>query len=101
LLKEDDQSLQVRARTWPRPPPDVDRHRLRPSPVARVCRLFIPHPAQEHALRKLLTLVDAHWAEAADLVTVIEALAENEAFPARELASAVASKVSCAVLLRA
>jgi hypothetical protein len=48
---------------------------------------------QEHALRKLHTLVDSNWAEASEFVAGIEALAEDEAFGARQLAAAVASKV--------
>jgi hypothetical protein len=38
-------------------------------------------------------VIDTHWAEASPLVNTIEALAEDAAFPARELAAAVASKV--------
>jgi hypothetical protein len=48
--------------------------------------LFYP---QEHALRKLYTLVDSHWSEAADSIAAIESLADAGS----KLAAAVASKV--------
>lgn len=44
-------------------------------------------------MKKLNVLIDTNWAEASELVTHIESLAEDDAFPARELAAAVASKV--------
>lgn len=37
-------------------------------------------------------MVDQHWAEVASVVPLIEALSEDDKFPARELAAAVASK---------
>lgn len=37
-------------------------------------------------------VVDQHWAEIASVVPLIEGLSEDETFPARELAAAVASK---------
>ncbi|CAM9742191.1 unnamed protein product, partial [Choristocarpus tenellus] len=45
-----------------------------------------------HALKRLHDVVDQHWAEVASVVPLIEELSEDEAFPARELAAAVASK---------
>lgn len=45
--------------------------------------------AQDHALGKLYTLVDSHWAEAADSIAAIESLADAGS----KLAAAVASKV--------
>eukprot|EP00903_Cladosiphon_okamuranus_P016673 g15374.t1 len=45
-----------------------------------------------HALKRLHHVVDQHWAEVAAVVPLIEALSEDDAFPARELAAAVASK---------
>lgn len=45
-----------------------------------------------HALKRLHEVVDQHWAEVAAVVPLIEALSEDDAFPARELAAAVASK---------
>ena len=44
-------------------------------------------------MEKILDVVDSHWAEIADSLTVIETLAEDESFPHRELAAFVASKV--------
>lgn len=52
-------------------------------------RTFLSFCAQEHALRRLYDLVDTHWAEAADSVAAIEALADAGS----QLAAAVASKV--------
>lgn len=52
-----------------------------------------PAAAQVHALRKLHRLVDQCWAEIADAVPQIESLAEDDQFPERELAAAVAAKV--------
>lgn len=49
----------------------------------------LPLTLQEHALRRLYDLVDTHWAEAADSVAAIEALADAGS----QLAAAVASKV--------
>lgn len=70
------------ARSPPRhaPPPN----RPPPSPAAPPRA-----PAQEHALRRLDALVDAHWPEVADSVAAIEALAEAGS----SLAASVASKV--------
>lgn len=48
---------------------------------------------QAFALSKLLSAVDVSWAEASEQIALIEGLAETPAFPARELAAAVASKV--------
>lgn len=45
-----------------------------------------------HALKRLHQVVDQHWAEVAAVVPLIEELSEDDAFPARELAAAVASK---------
>ncbi|CAN0560619.1 unnamed protein product, partial [Ectocarpus sp. 12 AP-2014] len=45
-----------------------------------------------HSLKRLHQVVDKHWAEVAAVVPLIEALSEDDAFPARELAAAVASK---------
>lgn len=45
-----------------------------------------------HALKRLHEVVDQHWAEVAAVVPLIEELSEDETFPARELAAAVASK---------
>eukprot|EP00904_Undaria_pinnatifida_P004613 jgi/Undpi1/14152/HiC_scaffold_9.g03803.m1 len=45
-----------------------------------------------HALQRLHEVVDQHWAEVAAVVPLIEELSEDDAFPARELAAAVASK---------
>jgi 26S proteasome regulatory subunit N2 len=49
---------------------------------------------QEHALRKLNALIDTNWADVAQLVVDIEALADDDTFPSRELAAGLASKVS-------
>ncbi|GAA5866599.1 hypothetical protein JCM1840_002395 [Sporobolomyces johnsonii] len=48
---------------------------------------------QAHALDRINQLIDHFWAEVADHVVKIEALSESTAFPARQLASLVASKV--------
>lgn len=45
-----------------------------------------------HSLKRLHQVVDQHWAEVAAVVPLIEELSEDDAFPARELAAAVASK---------
>ena len=50
-----------------------------------------PH-LRQHALTQLHAVVDVYWAEVANSVPFIEELSEDEAFPARELAAAVASK---------
>ena len=50
---------------------------------------------QVHALKKLHEAVDYHWAEISESVSNIEGLFEDADFPERELAAAVASKVSC------
>ena len=44
------------------------------------------------ALEKLFTIVDIHWAEVCDGLTVIEELSEDTTFPSADLAAAVASK---------
>ena len=51
---------------------------------------------QTFALTKLLSAVDVAWAETSEQIATIESLAESPAFPSRELAAAVASKVSAA-----
>lgn len=51
---------------------------------------------QTFALTKLLTAVDVAWAETSEQIATIESLAESPAFPSRELAAAVASKVRTA-----
>tara|TARA_B110000090_G_C13186005_1_gene371151 strand:- start:504 stop:644 length:141 start_codon:yes stop_codon:yes gene_type:complete len=38
------------------------------------------------ALEKLLIIVDIHWAEVCDSLTVIEELSEDASFPAADLA---------------
>jgi 26S proteasome regulatory subunit N2 len=48
---------------------------------------------QVHALRGLLKVVDEHWAEVSSSVSRIESFAEDDAFPQRQLASLLASKV--------
>ena len=47
---------------------------------------------QQHALVELYKIIDQHWAEVANKLPQIEALSEDEAFPHRELAAAVASR---------
>lgn len=47
---------------------------------------------QAHALERLHTVVDQHWAEIANAVPLIEELSENDRFPSQQLAAAVASK---------
>ncbi|KAJ3341759.1 proteasome regulatory particle base subunit [Gonapodya sp. JEL0774] len=57
---------------------------------------LLDEPEQElrvYSLQKLNGLVDQFWAETADAVSKIESLSEDPAFPNRELASLVASKV--------
>ena len=49
---------------------------------------------QVHALKKLAATIDEIWADAADVLPAVEALAEDNDFPARELAAYVAAKVS-------
>jgi 26S proteasome regulatory subunit N2 len=44
------------------------------------------------ALEKLFTIVDVHWAEVCDGLTIIEELSEDSSFPAADLAAAIASK---------
>lgn len=46
-----------------------------------------------HALQKLHQVVDFYWAEIADAIPLIESLSDDDAFPDRELAALVASKV--------
>ncbi|GAA6058795.1 hypothetical protein JCM10212_001911 [Sporobolomyces blumeae] len=48
---------------------------------------------QANALDQLNRHIDTFWAEAVDEITTIEALSEQTAFPARELAALVASKL--------
>ncbi|GAA5864300.1 hypothetical protein JCM3774_002744 [Rhodotorula dairenensis] len=48
---------------------------------------------QTHALRNINDRIDQLWAEVADSIVKIEALSEDTAFPSRQLASLVASKV--------
>ncbi|GJN93401.1 hypothetical protein Rhopal_006456-T1 [Rhodotorula paludigena] len=48
---------------------------------------------QAHALRTVNARIDTFWTEVADHVVKIEALSEDTAFPARQLASLVCSKV--------
>jgi len=48
---------------------------------------------QLHALRSLTNIVDTHWAEVSQAVSVIEAMYEDEFFAHRELAALLASKV--------
>jgi 26S proteasome regulatory subunit N2 len=48
---------------------------------------------QVHGLRGLLSVVDEHWAEVSGSVSQIEAFYEDDAFPQRELAALLASKV--------
>jgi 26S proteasome regulatory subunit N2 len=43
-------------------------------------------------LQKLYQIVDLHWAEICDSLPIIEALSEEDSFPASDLAAAVASK---------
>lgn len=47
---------------------------------------------QVHALRGLLKAVDAAWPEVSSSVSRIEAFAEDDGFPQRELASLLAAK---------
>jgi hypothetical protein len=49
--------------------------------------------AQVHALQRLYKVVDHHWAEVAQEVSVFEALYETPGFPEQQLAAALASKV--------
>ena len=44
------------------------------------------------ALEKLHSIVDVHWAEVCDGLTIIEELSEDTSFPAADLAAAIASK---------
>lgn len=48
---------------------------------------------KSHALKKLLECVDTLWHEVAETLPELEALAEDETFPARQTAAAVASRV--------
>ncbi|OEH73652.1 proteasome cyclosome repeat-containing protein [Cyclospora cayetanensis] len=48
---------------------------------------------QQAALMELKDLVDVHWMELADALPDIEALAEEEAFPSRQLAAHLASRI--------
>ena len=54
-------------------------------------------PLQVHALRKLYSVIDSFWAEAADYIAIIEGLSEDASFPDVSLAAAVVSKVSAGV----
>ena len=60
-------------------------------------RLSLPPPLaapQVHALVKREALRDVHWPEASELIVQLEALAEDAAFPARQVrGSAVAARV--------
>jgi len=47
---------------------------------------------QVHALQQLLDIVDHHWVEISDSVNRIEEIFDDESFPKRELAAAVASR---------
>lgn len=47
---------------------------------------------QVRALHKIYQLIDFHWAEICEALPKIEALSEDPAFPAADLAAAVASK---------
>jgi len=44
------------------------------------------------ALQRLYSVVDLHWAEVCNALPLIEALSEDETFPAADLAAALASK---------
>lgn len=55
--------------------------------------LAAPLTPQEFALKKLYAVVDYHWAEIAEEVSLIESLYETPEFKQRELAAALASKV--------
>jgi 26S proteasome regulatory subunit N2 len=44
------------------------------------------------ALQKLFAIVDIHWAEVCESLTLIEELSEDTSFPAYDLAAAIASK---------
>lgn len=66
-----------------------------PSSSAAGVLAFLEDPNSElqaRALQKLLRVVDQYWAEIANALPLIEALSEDETFPAHELAAAVASK---------
>jgi len=45
-----------------------------------------------HALRSLLAVVDTHWAVVSEALSKLENLAEDDKFPARDTAAALASK---------
>jgi len=47
---------------------------------------------REHALIKLVDVVDEHWAEVSEQIALIETLAEDETFDQHELAASVASR---------
>jgi 26S proteasome regulatory subunit N2 len=47
---------------------------------------------QAASLRKLARIVDTHWAEIADRIATLEALAEDDEFPEQQLAASVASR---------
>ena len=40
---------------------------------------------QSHALKKLYGMMDVHWAEASELITVIETMAEDKTFVSHEV----------------
>ena len=68
-----------------------------------IARLMMPLTlvvGQVLALKKLYEAVDYHWAEISESVSHIEALYEDESFPQRDLAAAVASKVRVLVRCR-
>merc|ERR1719247_3390899 len=66
-----------------------------PSSSAAGILAYLEEPSDKlkiRALEKLYGVVDNHWAEICDSLPLIEALSEDESFPASDLASAVASK---------
>ena len=50
------------------------------------------HLFKVRALEKLYKVIDFHWAEVCESLPTIEALSEDESFPAADLAAAIASK---------
>jgi len=40
---------------------------------------------QSHALTKLYGMLDVHWAEASELITIVESLAEDKSFASHEV----------------
>lgn len=88
LLQEEDVQLQVRPRILGPTGPSHSEANTG-SCGACSCRDGV----QTHALQRLWEVVDYCWAEIADAISEIEELSENEDFPQREVAAAVASKV--------